>query len=300
MSIITFQGSPTSWGQQGSAYGSTGWAYDGNNPTSSIPLGAGTYWIIWQLRTSGIASGQALNGLRIFGGNDFTVGGGGGTRTRIATLYASARKTYSFVGTGGSTVGTLPGTGAGANTDYVMSMSGFTTDDLLAGNLYVGMAVSTNSADSGLGNGIYRLGSRTFTVYTPPDIPQPPGTTVVTTLVNPTGNTLPGKFPGQQFAALTYTLWQPQPQASYQMAFSIGNGFTFASNGSSLLTLNKGTVNDPASPYIGSTGLINMPAGIKPGSYPIFASINGITGGAGSAVAQLVVAARRAGFFFEV
>jgi hypothetical protein len=297
MGIYSLQANPAGTGQQASAWGTTAWQYNPSANFAVIAQGAGTNWMAWACQIGGIPAGKPLNAIRVQGINDFTVGAGGVGKTRLATFYMQVLRTYSFTGTAGSGEQTLTGTGTGAEMIWNVATPGWTTDDLINGNLYIGVAVATNNGDAGQGSGTARYGAMSFTFYTDTDGAPGGGGSVSTTLVNPTANFNPGKYGGQQFAALTYTFVSPKPQASFNMQFKIyGAGVTFASSGTSTLVLFKGTTSDPGNPYIGSTGLINVAANAMPGSYLIDAGIANVAGGNGYQTGSLLVLPRNYSF----
>jgi len=296
MAIVTVNASLTGFATQASFYGTRAWSVAGSVLASTIPLGAGTSWLVWACQSS-VPAGQALNAIQIGGGGiDFTVGGGGAGRLRIAKLYAKAIASFSFTGDVGTQIDSVAGTGTGkAISASVAVPGGMTSDNLRNGTVFIGVAVSTDNGDSALGDGLFRYGALAFTFYTGPDGATPPAGTPVTTMTNPAGNYSPGKYRGQQFAALTATLTTPLPQTAFALVFSCPVGMTF-SNGSTVLSLPKGTTQDPGNPYTGSTGLINISNTIAPGSYTIGAQVNGIAGGNGPSGSTVIVNARRWGF----
>jgi hypothetical protein len=297
MGVYTVQANPAGTASQSSIYGSSPWQYNPSANFAVIPQAGGTPWMIWSCQVGGLTPGKPLNGIRVTGVNDFTVAGGGVSRTRQASAYMSAARTFAFTGTGGSLAQTVTGSGVGADMLWSLSTPGWTTDDLMAGNVFIGVAVGTNAGDPGLGDGTYRYGAMTFTFYTDTDGAPGGGGSVSTTLTNPAANINPGKYGGQQFAALTYVFNSPKPQTSFNMQFKIyGNGVTFASSGTSTLVLFKGTTTDPGNPYTGSTGLINVAANAMPGAYLIDAGCANVIGGNGYQTSSLVVAARAAPF----
>jgi hypothetical protein len=285
MSIVSITASATGFATQQSAYGSTGWSSGSNLISSSISQGQGTSWAVWAVQTNSVTAGQVFNGLKVTGTNDFTVGAGGVGKTRQATLYVKLLKTFSFTGIGGNNVQTLVASGVGSNLTTSQALQSLTSDDIRAGNCFFGVAVSTDTNDSGQGNGTFRYAALNFTVYTGVDSPfsEP---TVTTTLTNPGNNVTPGKTPGGQFEAATFALTAPIPTTLFTMTFTLTGGLTFVSNGAGSLSLNKGANVDG---YSASTGLIAIPSGTAPGVQTLSATIGGLPGGNGFKTGSLVV-----------
>jgi hypothetical protein len=286
-----------------SNYGNYPWSLPAGVPTNVVGIGAGTKWMVWAFTTGGITAGESFNGIRVQGTNDFTVGGGGAGKTRQAVVYLRASKSFDYAGTTGSSVQTLVATGTGANLNTVLTPSGWSSTDLLNGNVFVGVAAMTNSGDSGQGDGTLRYNAITFTFYTGSDVPSPPAGQTKTTLTNPSGNYTTGKFAGQQFAALDYVLIDPHTNAYFNMEFALPLGLTFVNSGSTNMSLQKGASGDPANPWNASTGLINVAASTKGGMYPIQAQCRGVLGNptvSGIQTGQLFVRTRRNYHFWEV
>ena len=77
-----------------------------------------------------------------------------------------------------------------------------------------------------------------------------------------------------------------------------GNTITFASNGLTTLTQNKGTGNDPANPYVGNTGLLNIGPTTPSGVYRILVDVSGSPAANMRAESQLVVIQSGGGGWF--
>jgi hypothetical protein len=285
-----------------SNYGNYPWSLPAGVPTNVVGIGAGTKWMVWLFTTTGIPPGESFNGIRVQGTNDFTVGGGGAGMTRQAIVYLRPSKSFDYAGQTGSSVQTLVATGTGASLNTLLTPAGWTSTDLLNG-VFVGVAAMTNSGDSGQGSGTLRYNAITFTFYTGSDVPSPPAGQTKTTLTNPVANYNPGKFAGQQFAALDYVLLDPHTNAYFNMEFDLPLGLTFVNSGSTNITLQKGASGDTANPWNASTGLINVAASTKGGTYSIRAQCRGVSGNptvSGIQTGQLLVQTRRRYFYMEV
>jgi hypothetical protein len=286
----------------GSAYGNNLWTLLSGIPASFIPIGQGTNWMVWAFKVTGIPAGEVMNGIRVQGTNDFTVGSGGAGMTRQAVIYLRPSRSFNYASASGTASQTLVGTGTGASMNAVLSLAGATSDDLLAGNIFVGVAAGTNSGDSGYGSGTLRYNAISFTFYTGPDLPTPGAGAPSCTLTNPVANYNPGIFLGGVFGQMRYTLDKPLPQVSLTMFFTLSSSFlSFGGPGNGLTTYNvrKGTTYDPANPYSELIALVYPTASCPPGTYSMTAKVS-TSGGTDTSVAQLVVTRRRQIMFMEV
>jgi len=251
-----------------SAMGATTWMPgNGNLVANAIPAGAGTKWAYWKFQNAGIPAGETMTGITISGGNDFTVGGGGAGKTRVAGLaYKLARNPSEFNAAAGTQMDSLVGTGTGKTLNAVINPTGFTSNDLING-MYIGIGVGTNSADAADGGGTFRYGALTFVFTTGANQPTPPPSSPNGILTNPVGNQSPGVYPGGQFASLSFKLTAPDfPQTTslrYDWSFN-KIGFTFSNGASSLLQTN--TAGGGITNLIGNTGLITVAATVRPGT----------------------------------
>jgi hypothetical protein len=271
MAVFTASGGPSGYGQVASAYGSNGWSAGSGNIVSVIPFNQGSGWAFWALKNTAIPPGLPFTGVNIQGGSDFT----SNFTTRTAKLFARVSKAADFSGVGGSQIDSFPGTGVGHQTNATVGGTGITSDDLIAGNVFIGLAVSTDNLDTG--NGTFRCAAFNW-ILTFGEPPIPPGGTIGGTLTNPTQNYLPGKVTGQQFAALDYNLTQPLPQTFMSLTWTITApaGVKFVNTNNQTFTQSKGTGGDPADPHHGNTGPISIAQGTPSGAYTIkcFAQIN--------------------------
>jgi hypothetical protein len=263
---------------------------------------------VWQVKIPGLTPGQAFNGIRLVGTNDFTVGGGGGGIVRTAQAYADVFHTFNeFLSTIGSGAGaTVPGTGTGQNVDVVLNPVGFTSTDLVNGTFYVGFCVNTTVADPGLGEGLFRTSALNWTLYTGTDQPSPPPGTASGSLSNPVGNQT-GQSPGGQFASVTVNVipvnnGDTPITAQFNLPTFPGlpaGTLLFASNGAAIspsLPVNAGNL------WTTSCGLINISSLVPPGTYNIgcFIQSGGPPGYNFNLFANLVVMQQGRGWFFEI
>jgi hypothetical protein len=270
-----------SFASQPSAFGSVGWGLASMSAIgATIPSGGGTVWAVWQIGISGLPPGRVLNAMTVSGPVSFYVAGS--NIVRKATLYGSLRSSFaSFAGSGGgAAMATLVGDGSTTDLYFVFNNPGFTSDDLAAGNVFFGIAVSTDAGNSANGNGTFSFGATSWTIYTAPDtVGAPPAGAPNAQLISPASNLNPGVFPGGQFAQLTNKLLAPLPQQYYSGTFGVpyNQGFVFVDNGSnSGLIRNQGTAQNPSSPHIAYSGIITVAASTKPGVYTFQGSCTGL------------------------
>jgi hypothetical protein len=267
MSIVSFQAgvNPTFWDT--SPYGPVQWGGQGGNCVAAgIPPNSGTVWAIWQVQVSGIAAGEAFNGIRIQGGYDFTVGAGGAGITRTAGLLGRLSNTSGGFHnqTGTVMAGGIPGTGTGQNLNYILTSGGFTSTDLLNGTFYFGIAVQTGAPDAG--NGTFRFGALAFTAYTGTDVPTPAPTAPSGTITNPKANVDPGKVAGiEQFASVSFRLDTPASLSglSHRWDLPFQGGLLFSTGNEQLIISGLFTGS------VSNTGPITITPGTKVKSYTI-------------------------------
>ena len=293
MAVANLLASLTGNAQQSSLYGANVWYPNASLSInqSQVPVNQGTNWLIWQIQVVGIPTGEAFNGIVVSGNNSFGVLP---ASLRQASLFSNLFATLAgFTGQGGNALQVLAGNSTPVALNATVTKAGFTSTDIANGTMLLGVAASTNNVDPGSTLGDLRWGARTFTVYTGPDTPNPVVSKPSGTLANPAGNISPGVFPGTQFAALTFTLTQPLPQAALSFQWSLPNipaGLTFAANGLTSLTQAKGTGSDPTHPYDGSCGAINVARNYPLGVTGVALAVTGFGGGVTyNTIAQLVV-----------
>jgi hypothetical protein len=264
MAVFTVSGGPSGYALAASTYGGNGWSPGSGNVVSVIPFNQGSAWIYWSVKNTAIPPGLPFTGVNIKGGSDFS----SNFQTRTGKLFARVSKAADFVSAGGTQIDSFPGTGVGHQTNATIGNGSITSDDLIAGNVFIGLAVSTDAVDTG--NGTFRCAAFNWTL-TFGEPPIPPGGTIGGTLVNPVGNYIPGKVATQQFAGLDYTLTQPVPQSFMTITWTINGpaGIKFAANNSQTLAQSKGTSADPADPAHGNCGPINIAQGTVAGNYTI-------------------------------
>jgi hypothetical protein len=209
------------------------------------------------------------------GGHDYTVGAGGVDKTRVATTLASYKATVeAFRNTSdGTPLGNIFGTGTGINivADLNMVGSGFTSDNLRNGSIFVGVVSYADAGNPTINEGKYRMGVTSWQIYTGTSTPSPPGGTPTGYLTPTPGNANPGVYaPGQfgntratylengvgvqQFLTFFWTIYGPA-------------GITFAANGTQSLRIDRGMSQGDISTWNWSDcGLINVAASVPPGS----------------------------------
>lgn len=195
MGIYNVTAVPSANGQTTSAWaGNAVWSANASNVQVQLPVGQGSNWVVWKVQIEGATPGEQFNGIRIQGTDDFTVGGGGGGINRTAQQYVDLEHSLAaFIDKAGTPTGiVIPGSGVGQEINYVKTAAGFTSDDLIAGTFYVGIGALSDTADVGLGDGIFRSSTLTWTIYTGADLPDPPPGTPTGYLSNPASNTNPG------------------------------------------------------------------------------------------------------------
>jgi len=261
MSVLSITANPGASAQTGSAYGAVAWSPGAANLNSYPPPGSGCAWIYWQIQSSLLPPGQAFTGMSIGGGSAFAPAG------RNCTLFAKLSKTPLANGSSGDTLLNLTGGAGYSNVPGIYSPSiGLTTNDVIAGNCYFGLAAITTPTGPAL-LGIIDSGALDWELYFGADTPTPPSTEIAGTLANPVGNNTPGKLAGiQQFEALTFTHTQPRPRNSLTFVWRLPTPTvcTFADTGTNGKTVLGGVVGNPSQPYVTSSGLINIPAGTPP------------------------------------
>ena len=285
MSVVQVTASPNHWANEYSGYGGIAW-WPG--PYANIAVGQGTAWVIWQVGVSGLNRNESFNGINASGKCSFKVGTGAGV-SRTATLYCKATNNYNSIpGSSGGVVGTYPPSGANLDTVCPATNSSISSNDLIAGNFYFCVAVSTASLDGGAGDGTFNYGALTFTIYTGADQPNPPASQPAGKWNNPAGNNDPGVYPGQSFASVNYRLTSPLPQTFFSQQFQIfgavTNTITFPNGTSTSPLYTKGLQGtDPTHPYDSDTGVIQVASTVPPGVYSLRCqSANGSgLGGAG-------------------
>ena len=285
MSVLNISLSPTNWGGTYSAYGSVGWS---KALQAVIPPNYGTNWVIWQIGASGLAAGEPINGINVNGINTFLVAAGA---TRTATLIANALNNFNaFNGANGPALDTLPGDGTRKTVNATFAPSGLTTNDLLNGSVFFGVAVTTSNAQATLGNGTFTYGALAVQIFTGTDGANPPPTAASGVWKNPASNNNPGKLAGlENFSSLNYRLASPIPQTFFNMQFQIMGssslGIRFPNGTSTSPSYLKGAQGaDPSHPYDQDTGILTIDAGVAPGTYTIRCQTNGgagVLGGAG-------------------
>ena len=288
MSVVQVTASQTKFAQTFSAYGGYAW-WPG--PYSNVPAGAGAGWVIWQFGIAGLPANEPFNGVTITGNNKFIVGNGAGI-TRNATLYTRLSNAFAFDGTSGGVVATYPGTGASQGMNTTLTNSALSSNDLIAGNCFIGVAFSTSSLNPSSGDGVFTYGGLNFQFYTGTDSPNPPATQPAGKWKNPADNTDPGAYPGDAFESINYRLTSPLPQTFMGMQFQIiggGNasdraGITFPNGSSTSPLYSKGAQGaDPSHPYDQDTGLIAVASTVRPNVYSIRCTTTGtgVLGGSG-------------------
>jgi hypothetical protein len=292
-----------SYGTMPGSHGAIGWGMSSMTSIgATIPPANGTAWAVWQVGVVGIPPGKQITGINISGPVSFWVAGTG--LTRQAVLYADTHTTFGQFASGvGGPLVTLTGQQS-ANLNVNIS-SNLSSDDLLAGNFYLGMAVSTTGDNADHGNGSFSLGALSWTFYTSPDQPQTAPGTPSSRLTNPASNTSPGVFPGGQFLQLTSQLLAPLPQQYYSAAFGVpyNKGFVFVDNGSnSQIIKQQGFTSNPSSPYVAYSGVITVAANTVPGVYTFQCAVSGLSGSEPpnqTVYTQVTVRRRGGGLFVE-
>jgi hypothetical protein len=284
MTIAVIYASPAGFGQITSAYGSYSWQTSPIVPQTYLPDSAGTLWIIWKVIGS-IPPGQVLNGVQISGNNQYMVGDGGVTISRIGDVFVRMQKVFNdFMSQPGAYAQTVQGRGLPTPMTYVHKPDNFSSDDFNAGNCYVGMAVRTNTADTSAGAGRFQLGSLTFTFYFGGDTDVPPPGGIQSTLTNPLQNYSPGKLDYEDFASVNCSLDQPSGNQQYvYFTWDLpkdtqGNhkGLYF-DNGTAQFIQGKGQAVDGSFfPYSSDSGPIHIVDRMPEGSYTIACTISGI------------------------
>jgi hypothetical protein len=270
MAVFTVAAGPSGYAQAANG-ASSGWSPGSGNVVTVMAPGQTSNWIYWSVKNTAIPPGLAFTGVNIQGGCDFTSPGG----ARVANLYARVSKTLDFAGAGGTQIDSVTGNGVGHQTNATIGGSGITSDDLISGSIFIGLAANCTGVEAG--NGTFRTAAFNW-ILTFGEPPVPPGGTIGGKLTSPSGNYLPGKVTGQQFAALDYNLTQPLPQTFLSITWTITApaGVKFVNTNNQSFSQSKGTGGDPADPYHGNTGPISIAQGTPAGNYTIkcFAQIN--------------------------
>jgi len=180
----------------------------------------------------------------------------------------------AFAGTGGWDTGQQwVGDGVGRGMEYTYAKPGLTTDDINAGNFYVGVCVSTTNMDANLGNGTFHFSALNWTL-TFGEVP-PQASVITGTLTNPSTNFTTGKAVEESFDSAHFDFLGPMPQGNITFAWSLPPGLTFT-NGTGTLYQGKGTAGDPSNPYGGDSGPIHVAASVMPGTYTLILAVQGI------------------------
>jgi hypothetical protein len=299
MGVYNVTAIPTAGAQVSSAYGSNPWTATVDNISAQVPVSQGTSYRVWQVLIAGAVPGESFNGIRLSGGSsDFLVGGGGLGVTRYATFHGGLEKSLAaFIDQLGSNSGVpLQGSGVGRSVDSIIYDNAFTSDDLIAGTFYVGLAGSTGGEQPELGDGQLRTSAFQWTIYTGVDQPNPPVGVPAGFLTNPVSNTNPGALPGAKLASLRVTITSTGGTSFAQCNWVLPAGLTWDANGTTNLTQNfaGGQVN---------SGLITVAPGTAPGVYQGSYNAVGFDNPSGSfgAFFQLTVAnPNQGGWFFEI
>jgi hypothetical protein len=296
MSIFSASLSYNNFANQNSAAGSNSWGVASGADVTVLPASQGSQWIIWGLLNSAAAVGEAFNGVNITCTIDFTVGGGGGGITRVASLWGDVRNAFNFTNQAGTATGaSAVGTGTGNNPNFNMNKAGITSTDLKNGNFFVGFYVTTGGQNTG--DGTFRISGARATCYFGTDTPGGgsggSGSTKMT-LTNPASNNNPGQYNGTTFASLTSQLTAPVPTLSYSHDWGVQAPLRFP-NGTQSFSELKGQNNGNS--YVSQSGIITIPAGTPAGNYSI-TCVCSVTSNAVQS-ASLIVLPTRSGLFYE-